>query len=578
MNPETLIITLAERFGLIVAGAFLLLTITPIHRIGFRQSSPRTNTILQILIFGICGILGTYGGNFVFQSVANLRAMAVITGGLFGGPLVGLGAGLIAGGHRILIDIGGFSAIPCGTATMIEGLAAGIVSLHLTNKMDWRAAAGLAFGGEILHMIMVLYLSPPYEEALQLVKLIAMPMIVLNTFGAALFAQVINVVFRHGTKQDSVKAQHILDIANLTVSHLRSGLTMDSAQETAKIIYAHLTAAAVAITDNVNVLAHVGAGADHHLPGKKIRTESTWKVLTEGEPLFLESSKIIGCAHPGCPFTSAAVVPLHKNGEVVGTLKLYGTRKNQLDQLSFEMAKGLANLCSTQLELEEIQIKEQMLSHAEIRRLQAQINPHFLFNSLNTVTSFCRTNPDRARELLLELSKYMRKNLDSSRGYVPLHEELAQLQSYLAIEQARFGERIKVDLNVEETCLDWPIPPLIIQPLVENSVKHGLMGREEGGTITIKIHCDNEEMDVSIIDDGIGMAREQIEAIYAKKKIDSREKGIGVRNCIQRLEQIYGPQYKMAIASEKGKGTEITFRVPKLRTAVQMQEFTGKTR
>ncbi|HAS88863.1 MAG TPA: transcriptional regulator [Desulfovibrio sp.] len=573
MNPETLIITLAERFGLIVAGAFLLLTITPIHKIGFRQSSPRTDTALQILIFGICGILGTYGGNFVFQSVANLRAMAVITGGLFGGPVVGLGAGLIAGGHRILIDLGGFSAIPCGTATMIEGLAAGIVSLYLAKKMDWRAAAGLAFAGEIVHMLMVLYLSHPYGEALKLVKLIAMPMIVLNTFGAALFAQVIHIVFRHGTKQDSVKAQHILDIANLTVSHLRSGLTLESAQETAKIIHTHLSAAAVAITDNVNVLAHVGAGADHHLPGKKIRTESTLQVLAEGEPLFLESSKQIGCTHPGCPFTSAAVVPLHQNGQVVGTLKLYGTRRNQLDQLSFEMAKGLANLCSTQLELEEIQIKEQMLSHAEIRRLQAQINPHFLFNSLNTVTSFCRTNPDRARELLLELSKYMRKNLDSSRGYVPIHEELAQLHSYLAIEKARFGERINVDLNVEDICLEWPVPPLIIQPLVENSVKHGLMGREEGGTVTIDIHCEDEEMYISIKDDGIGMTQEHIEAIYAKKRIDSREKGIGVRNCIQRLEQIYGPQYKMLITSKEDVGTEITFRVPKLRTAVQMREF-----
>jgi two-component system sensor histidine kinase LytS len=577
MNPETLVITLAERFGLIVAGAFLLLTITPVHKIGFRQSSPKVDTAMQILIFGVCGILGTYGGNFVFQSVANLRAMAVITGGLFGGPLVGLGAGLIAGGHRILIDLGGFSAIPCGTATMLEGFAAGIISLHLTNKMDWRAAAGLAFIGEIIHMIMVLYFSHPYEDALQLVKLIAMPMIVLNTFGAALFAQVINIVFRHGTKQDSVKAQHILDIANLTVSHLRSGLTLDSAQATAKIIQAYLNAAAVAITDNVNVLAHIGAGADHHLPGKEIRTESTLKVLIEGEPLFLENNKRIGCTHKGCPFTSAAVVPLHKNGQVVGTLKLYGTRKNQLNQLSFEMAKGLANLCSTQLELEEIQIKEQMLTHAEIRRLQAQINPHFLFNSLNTVTSFCRTNPDRARELLLELSKYMRKNLDSSRGYVPLHEELAQLNSYLAIEQARFGDRIKVNINVEEMCMDWPIPPLIIQPLVENSVKHGIMGREEGGTVTINIHCDNDEMDVSIEDDGIGMTPEQIEAIYTRKKIDSREKGIGVRNCIQRLEQIYGPQYKMLITSRHEKGTEISFRVPKLRTGVQMREFAGSS-
>lgn len=573
MNPETLIITLAERFGLIVAGSFLLLTITPIHKIGFNRQSEKSRIALQILIFGICGILGTYGGNFVFQSVANLRAMAVITGGLFGGPLVGLGAGIIAGGHRILIDFGGFSSVPCGLATMLEGLAAGLISLRLANRMDWRAAAGLAFVGEIVHMIMVLYLSHPYEEALKVVKLIAMPMIILNTFGAAIFVQIINIVFRHGTKQDSVKAQHILDIANLTVSHLRSGLTLESAQETAKIIHAHVSAAAVAITDNINVLAHVGAGADHHLAGKKIRTDSTLHVLAEGEPIFLDSNKKIGCNHKGCPFTSAAVVPLHQNGEIVGTLKLYGTRKKQLDLLSFEIAKGLANLCSTQLELEEIQIKEQMLAHAEIRRLQAQINPHFLFNSLNTVTSFCRTNPNRARELLLELSKYMRKNLDSSRGYVPLHEELAQLHSYLAIEQARFGERIKVELHVEDECQDWPIPPLIIQPLVENSVKHGILGREEGGTVTVSIHCENDQMFISIKDDGVGMSGEQLEHINKKKRIDSREEGIGVRNCIQRLEQIYGPQYKMIINSEEGKGTEINFQVPKLKTAVQMREF-----
>lgn len=573
MNPETLIITLAERFGLIIAGAFLLLTITPIHKIGLQQRSDKNNIALQILIFGICGILGTYGGNFVFQSVANLRAMAVITGGLFGGPLVGLGAGIIAGGHRILIDFGGFSAVPCGLATILEGLAAGLISTRLANRMDWRAAAGLAFVGEIVHMIMVLYLSHPYGEALQLVELIAVPMILLNTFGAAIFVQIINIVFRHGTKQDSVKAQHILDIANLTVSHLRSGLTLESAQETAKIIHAHVSAAAVAITDNVNVLAHVGAGADHHLAGKKIRTDSTLHVLAEGDPIFLDSSKKIGCDHKGCPFTSAAVVPLHQNGEIIGTLKLYGTRKNQLDLLSFEIAKGLANLCSTQLELEEIQIKEQMLAHAEIRRLQAQINPHFLFNSLNTVTSFCRTNPNRARDLLLELSKYMRRNLDSSRGYVPLHEELAQLHSYLAIEQARFGERIKIELHVEDECKDWPIPPLIIQPLVENSVKHGILGREEGGTVTLSIHCKNDRMQVSIKDNGVGMSVEQLEHINKKKRIDSRKEGIGVRNCIQRLEQIYGPQYKMIISSEKDQGTEIHFEVPRLKTSVQMKEF-----
>ncbi|MBI9113121.1 LytS/YhcK type 5TM receptor domain-containing protein [Maridesulfovibrio ferrireducens] len=573
MNPETLIITLAERFGLIVAGAFLLLTITPIHKIGFRKTSPKATIATQILIFGVFGILGTYGGNFVFQSVANLRAMAVITGGLFGGPLVGLGAGLIAGGHRILIDFGGFSAVPCGLATVLEGTAAGLISLKLANRMDWRAAAGLAFVGEIIHMIMVLYLSSPYSEALKLVELIALPMIILNTFGAAIFAQVINIVFRYGTKRDSIQAQQILDIANLTVGHLRSGLTMESAMETAKIIFFNVSVAAVAITDNKNVLAHIGVGDDHHLPGKKIRTASTLNALAQGEPVFLDSSEKIGCNHRGCPFTSAAVVPLHKKGEILGTLKLYGTKKKELDLLSFEIAKGLANLCSTQLELEEIQIKEQMLAHAEIRRLQAQINPHFLFNSLNTVTSFCRTNPNRARELLLELSSYMRKNLDSSRGYIPLSEELDQLKSYLAIEQARFGDRIKVDITVEKECEDWPIPPLIIQPLVENSVKHGIMGREEGGQITISIQCDRRQLSVSIKDDGVGMSQTKLDQLVEKKKIESCAEGIGVRNCIQRIEQIYGPQCKITITSKLNEGTCVSFKIPKLRNQLRKTDF-----
>ena len=573
MNPETLIIILAERFGLILAGAFMLLTIIPIHKIGFRKTSHKSIIAAQILSFGIFGIFGTYGGNLVFQSVANLRAMAVITGGLFGGPLVGFGAGLIAGGHRILIDFGGFSSIPCGLATVFEGTAAGLISLKLTNRMDWRAAASLAFVGEIIHMIMVLYFSSTYSEALKVVELIALPMIILNTFGAAVFTQVINVVFRYGTKRDSIQAQQILDIANLTVSHLRSGLTMESAMETAKIIYLNVSVAAVAITDSKNVLAHIGAGNDHHLAGKKIRTGSTLHVLERDESLFLDSNDKIGCTHRGCPFTSAAVVPLHKKGEVVGTLKLYGTKEKELDLLSFEIAKGLANLCSTQLELEEIQVKEQMLAHAEIRRLQAQINPHFLFNSLNTVTSFCRTNPDRARELLLDLSSYMRKNLDSSRGYIPLSEELAQLKSYLAIEQARFGDLIKVDISVEKKCEDWPIPPLIIQPLVENSVKHGIMGREEGGQITIFINCEEDLLSVSIKDDGVGMSQKTLDKLIEKKKIESCAEGIGVRNCIQRIEQIYGPQYKMTITSELGEGTCVSFKIPKLKNQVRKTEF-----
>lgn len=563
MNSDALILALAERLGLIVAGAFLLLTLTPIHKLRLHQQPTWRTTLLQILFFGAAGILGTYGGNLVFQSVANLRAMAVITGGLFGGPVVGILSGLIAGGHRILIDIGGFSAVPCGLATMIEGAAAGLLSLYLKERaVDWRWGAGLALIGETLHMGMVLALSHSFEQALELVRIIAPSMILLNTLGTATFIQVINIVFRNRDRQDSVQAQEILDIANATVSHLRAGLTPESARASARIIHARVAVGAVAITDQTSVLAHIGKGDDHHLTGRAIATNATRQVLETGEPAFIRSPLGIGCAHPGCPFASAIIVPLRKGGKVVGTLKFYGTPDKTLDLLLFELAKGLGNLFSTQLELENIQITERLLAHAEIRRLQAQINPHFLFNSLNTITSFCRTSPDKARNLLQDLSSYLRKSLDASKGFVPLSEELDQIRCYLAIEQARFGERIRVDFDVEAGCESWPIPPLIIQPLVENSVRHGILGQEQGGEIRVQVRKEDDHLHIEVRDDGVGMDQDQVSRLYEKTRLDSRSGGIGMRNCFQRLEQIFGPSYQPRVISTPGQGTRVDFLLP----------------
>lgn len=563
MNSDALILALAERLGLIVAGAFLLLTITPIHKMRLRTGPAWRATLLQILFFGAAGILGTYGGNLVSQSVANLRAMAVITGGLFGGPVVGIASGLIAGGHRILIDIGGFSAVPCGLATMIEGTAAGLLTLYLKERsVDWRWAAGLAFCGEVMHMILVLVLSHSFEEAVELVRIIAAPMIILNTLGAACFVQVINVVFRYRARQDSVQAQEILDIANTTVGHLRGGLTMESAMATARLIHSRVTVGAVAVTDQGSVLAHIGVGDDHHLMGHPIVTNATREVLETGRPAFIQDKAEIGCSHPNCPFTSAIIVPLHKGGSVVGTLKFYGTAGKTLDLVLFELAKGLGNLFSTQLELENIQITESMLAHAEIRRLQAQINPHFLFNSLNTITSFCRTSPEKARSLLQDLSSYLRKSLEASRGFVPLSEELDQIRCYLAIEQARFGERIRVSFDVQEGCESWPIPPLIIQPLVENSVRHGILALEKGGEIRVQVSKEDGHLHVEVRDNGAGMDKAQVDRLFSKSRLDSRSGGIGVRNCFQRLERLFGPAYTPSVTSAPGQGTSIDFLLP----------------
>ena len=560
MDPIlTLLTTLLERFGLMLAAAFLLMTFGSIRNLDLRPTTWK-NTLLMILLFGSMGILGTYSGGVVQASVANLRAMSVITGGLVGGPLVGAGAGLIAGGHRNLIDFAGFSALPCGLATFLEGLAAGFISRRLSDPVNWQPAAIIAIVGETCHMLLVLLLARPFADAVSLVQVIAVPMIFVNATGAALFTHTFKLMGLHREKRDSTQAQQVLAIAHDTVSHLRNGLSQETAQAVARIIFDRVRVAAVAITDSTRVLAHLGVGDDHHLPGLRILTRSTRQVLTDAEPVFIKQRAQIGCDHPDCPFRSAIIVPLHKGGKIVGALKFYGTRRVELDAIRFEIAKGLAALFSTQLELEDIQIKERLLAREEIRRLQAQINPHFLFNALNTIASFCRTNSLHARELLQDLAMFMRKNLHSGKGVVPLSDELDHVRAYLAIEQARWGGRINARINVDQACNDWPVPSFLIQPLVENGIRHGIAVREEGGTVTLTAQIKNNELHISVEDDGVGMSACKPGELLAS---DGDGDCIGVANTNRRLKQIYGSAYALQIQSAPDQGTLVALRIPR---------------
>ena len=560
-----LLAILLKHVGLLVAGAFVLLTITPVQNMNF-QKTGLSNRLSMILFFGLLGILGTYSGNEIFDSYANLRAMAIITAGLFGGPAVGIGAGFIAGAHRFIIDPWGFSALACALATFLEGAAAGYVGYRLKERsMQWQVALALALVGECMHMGMVLLLSRPFDEALALVQVIMLPMVVGNSIGVVLFVHVINSIQAFRQRKASDHTSQIFDITNNTVIHLRTGFNAESATAIASIIHERLPVAAVSVTDATMVLAHVGEGADHHLPGEPIVTTATQNVIATATPIFLKEKRLIGCSCPTCPFTSAIVMPLRKNGIIIGTLKFYGTPQRELNNLLFEIAKGLTDLLSIQLELEDIQVKDRLLAHAEICHLQAQINPHFLFNSLNTIASFCRTAPDRARDLILDLSFYMRRNLDASRGFIRFEDELEQIQSYLAIEQARFGDRIKIDIDIQNGCEDWPIPALIIQPLVENAVRHGLKAKPNGGTVGLTGRVKGKDLLITVYDDGVGMSKDMLSSLLGRRCVESTAEGIGLRNSNQRLELIYGQEYGMTISSDHNQGTRISFAIP-LRT------------
>lgn len=452
---------------------------------------------------------------------------------------------------------------PCALGTLLEGVTAGIVSTRLKDGvLKWRVAVLLGLIGESVHMGFVLALARPFDMAWAVVKLIGPPMIILNAIGAGCLVEMIRMVVRNRERRASIQARKAMDIANRTVIHLREGLNEASALPTAKIIHEHTRVAAVAITDDRYLLAYVGTGEETHPPGQKLQTKLTRRVLETGQPEFVKGRIHEGEEVPFGIFQSAIVVPLKKSNQAVGTLKFYGDNKNSLNHIDFEIANGLSQLFSTQLELEDIQIQSQLLARAEIKRLQAQINPHFLFNSLNTIASFCRTNSDRARQLMLELSNYLRRNIKDKRDYISLQDELKQIESYLNIEHARFGDRVQFEMEIVPEAKQWLLPPLLVQPLVENAVKHGLSGREEGGKIWIYAKRSNGFLNIQVKDDGVGMPTSAIEQVFKKNGIDQNGRNIGLRNVNQRLENIYGPAYRLQIDSHESEGTTITINLP----------------
>lgn len=573
---------LLERMGIIVTVAFLI-TRSGLFRqiINIKATSLRIKTIM-VIIFGAFGILGTYTGIPIVphqweyklgfgiasydEALANSRVVGVFIAGLLGGPIIGFGAGVIAGVHRFWL--GGFTALACGIATVIEGLIGGYLGKKhgYVNISGWRVfiAGGLA---EVIQMLIILLLARPFESAWALVKIISLPMIVSNGMGIAIFILILQSVIRDKETIGALQAQKALEIANSTLPYFRKGLNPCTARQAAEIIRNSTGLAAVAFTDRERILAHVGVGSDHHKSDEKVFTLTTKKVLMTGEMQVAVSSEDIACLYEKCPLSSAVVAPLKIKEQVVGSLKLYLWPKNRITSVEKKLAEGIAHLFSGQLELAEAEKRAHLLSKAEIKALQAQINPHFLFNSLNTIVALIRTKPELARKLLVNLGDFFRQNLQSSeQEMITLEQEVKHVRSYLAIEEARFGDRIKISISIPEGIFMAKLPPLTLQPLVENAIRHGLKNKKAGGEVEIVGHQEGSKVRIQIIDNGIGMEVNKISQITEAQQISSEEGcGIALSNVYQRLIAHYGNEASFTITSQANEGTTVTLEFPILK-------------
>ena len=552
-------IRMINNLGYVVLIVFIITRLKYFKKIVRKDKFTKKDKLILSIIFGAFGIIGTYMGTNVNGAIANTRIIGVMAGGILCGPEIGIFAGLIAGIHRFLIDINGITSVPCAITTIISGFAAGYVYKISSNGNNSKWKFGLWSGiiMESLEMLLILLISKPYERALTIVESIYIPMSFTNALGIAILIILVENTFEENEAIAAKQAKLSLEIANKTLPLFRE-INKDSLREVCTIIKESIGADAVSITDKEYVAAHVGLGDDHHIPGEKIATKSTKKVLNEGIILSINHPEQIECNYANCPLKSAIISPLKDGKEIIGTLKIYYGKENAVTFSVESLAEGLSQIISTQFEISKLGKLQEMANKAEIKALQAQINPHFMFNALNTISSLIRTNPDKARELIVDLSTYLRYNISQGLAPVDLSKELEQVKAYVEIEKARFGDKLNMLYDIDED-INIKIPCLIIQPIVENAIKHGILEGTGKGTVKLTINkIDDKNINVIVEDNGQGISEDIIKKVYENKMDENK---IGISNVHNRLIYLYGEGLKI---QRLNMGTRITYKIKSL--------------
>lgn len=549
---------LLNNLGYIIALAFFFTKFKRAKNIFIKKEYTKTDIILLSIFFSFLSIIGTYTGIYYRGAIVNTRNIGVAVAGIIGGPQVGIITGIVAGIHRFFVDIESPTTLACGLASIAGGFIASIFFEKTNEKNCYIYGFISGFLIENLSMLLILitgFFLYDFSISVDIVKNIYFPMILANALGVSIVIIIIEDLISEKEILAGKQAKLALEIANKSLPYIRKGNSLD---EVCKIILESLEAKVVVITDDKNIVASHLISDDYILNHCEIKSSATRQVLKTGEFLILgkDENDILDFQCIGGDIKSCIILPLfQEEKKVSGTLKLYFDTPKFVTARKQYLADGLSMLLSTHIELSKIENFKTMAKEAELKALQAQINPHFLFNALHTISSFVRIEPDKAREIIINLSTYLRYNLENFSKLLSLKDELEQINAYINIEKARFGDKIKIIYNIPEKYMNIQLPSLIIQPLVENSIKHGILKRREGGQVIISVFEDKNEYVISIEDDGIGIEQSIVDGID-----DKIEKNIGLKNVHNRLKILYGKGLNI---ERLKRGTKISFYIGK---------------
>jgi len=535
---------------------FFLIRIRLFRELLHKSAHTPKELLAVTVIFSMFAIFSTWSGVPVEGSLVNVRVIAVMSGGILFGPWVGGIVGIIAGIHRYLIDAGSVTAVPCFITSILAGILSGLINRKVPKELHWKIGILGGMLCETLTMILVIVWAPSIALGVDIVSKIGIPMIAGSVCIGFIVLLVQSV---EGEKEASAarQAKLALDIANKTLPLFRQ-INSDTLRQICDIIRQDIHADAVAITNTERVLAYVGVGEDNYQNDDADISPTTKQAINNGKIIIKNNDE----AYRTPEIHSMLVIPLSETGVVTGTLKIYYCHAHQITSSLQEMAIGLSQIISTQLEVSRAEQLREMANKAELRALQSKINPHFLFNALNAISSSIRMNPDTARQLIFNLSRYLRYNIElKDDEQIDIRKELYQIKDYIAIEQARFGDKLTViyDIDDEVNCL---IPSLLIQPLVENAIVHGIQRSKGKGVVTISVTESGNRVRIGVRDTGPGIDPLVVERVKTNEMPGNK---IGLLNVHHRVKLLYGEGLHI---HRLEPGTEIVFYIPNQRTPI----------
>lgn len=571
-------IILFERIGILLVIAFVLTRVPNFKTLLYREYNGKM-TVIHSLVFGLFGITSTHFGIVIShgevvnqelilsvapdEMVVSLSLIAIVIAGLLGGPIVGLGAGIVAGID--LMFLGGIGWFANMLVNPLTGLLAGLTGRFFSKARVISPIQALFIGvfPPILQMQFLFVLYPQNSTIMEFVNLTGLPLVLTNSIAIAIFTAMIKIVLQEQENEAALATKQALTIAEEALPFLKRESPLERAEGIANLLYERLKVAAISVTNQDEVLAFKGIGADHHHLGRKIITPLSIEALQTKEVKIAYTKADIACEEPDCPLEAAIIIPITEANDTTSLIKFYFKKAHHISPVEQELARGIGQLISNQSQVISSENLKKNILDAELRNLQAQINPHFLFNTLHLIATLFRVDPQRARHITIQLANFMRFNLGiASESLITLERECEHVKAYVEIIQARFANRLHIHFEREHTVSNVLIPPSTIQPLVENAIQHGLKEVTTNGKINIVIKNIGERIEISVSDNGVGFDESEINQIQQMSKSHHSDSGVGMYNVNQRLISLLGEKSRLLIENLPGRGSKVYFTIP----------------